>query len=67
MAAGNQNVKSLLDFSLGRCDVHAVMASLGTDSQEDLFSLMAQAHLPSHVYRILQHKTWWTAFSCIRR
>ena len=45
-AAGNQNFKSLLDFSLGRCDDHAVMAALGIDSQEDLFLLMAQAHLP---------------------
>lgn len=45
-AAGNQNFKSLLDFSLGRCDDQAVMATLGIDSQEDLFLLMAQAHLP---------------------
>ena len=45
-AAGNQNFKSLLDFSLGRCDDHAAMAALGIDSQEDLFLLMAQAHLP---------------------
>lgn len=45
-ASGNQNFKSLLDFSLGRSDDHAVMANLGIDSQEDLFLLMAQAHLP---------------------
>jgi hypothetical protein len=45
-AAGNQNFKSLLDFSLGRCDDHTAMATLGIDSQEDLFLLMAQAHLP---------------------
>lgn len=44
--AGNQNFKSLLDFSLGRSDDHAAMAALGIDNQEDLFLLMAQAHLP---------------------
>ena len=45
-AAGNQNFKSLLDFSLGRCDDLGAMEALGIDSQEDLFLLMAQAHLP---------------------
>ncbi|MBY0572265.1 MAG: hypothetical protein K2P84_01175 [Undibacterium sp.] len=44
--AGNQNFKTLLDFSLGRSDDHAAMAALGIDSQEDLFLLMTQAHLP---------------------
>lgn len=44
--AGNQNFRSLLDFSLGRSDDHTVMRVLGIDSQEDLFLLMAQAHLP---------------------
>lgn len=42
----NQNFKILLDFSLGRVDDHVAMAALGIDSQEDLFLLMAQAHLP---------------------
>jgi hypothetical protein len=45
-AAGNQNFKSLLDFSLGRTNDHTAMAQLGIDNQEDLFLLMAQAHLP---------------------
>ena len=45
-AAGNQNFKILLDFSLGRVDDHAALAALGIDNQEDLFLLMAQAHLP---------------------
>ena len=45
-AAGNQNFNSLLDFSLGRCDDSTTMAALGIDSQEDLFLLMSQAHLP---------------------
>lgn len=45
-ASGNQNFKTLLDFSLGRRDDHSAMAVLGIDSQEDLFLLMAQAHLP---------------------
>ena len=43
---GNQNFRTLLDFSLGRMDDHAALAALGIDSQEDLFLLMAQAHLP---------------------
>lgn len=45
-AADNQNFKILLDFSLGRVDDHAAIAALGIDNQEDLFLLMAQAHLP---------------------
>ena len=45
-AAGNQNYKTLLDFSLGRIDDHAALNALGIDSAEDLFLLMAQAHLP---------------------
>jgi len=44
--AGNQNYRTLLDFSLGRIDDLAAMAALGIDSEEDLFLLMAQAHLP---------------------
>ena len=43
---GNQNFRTLLDFSLGRIDDHGAFAALGIDSQEDLFLLMAQAHLP---------------------
>jgi hypothetical protein len=42
----NQNFKTLLDFSLGRLDDSSAMNALGIDSQEDLFLLMAQAHLP---------------------
>lgn len=45
-AAGNENFKTLLDFSLGRVNDHHAMALLGIDSDEDLFLLMAQAHLP---------------------
>lgn len=44
--AGNQNFFILLDFSLGRRDDREMMAALGIDSDEDLFLLMAQAHLP---------------------
>ncbi len=43
---GNQNFRTLLDFSLGRIDDHSALAALGIESQEDLFLLMAQAHLP---------------------
>jgi hypothetical protein len=44
--AGNQNFRSLLDFSLGRADASTTMTALGIDSEEDLFLLMAQSHLP---------------------
>jgi hypothetical protein len=44
--AGNQNFKTLLNFSLGQINDDEALASLGIDSQEDLFLLMAQAHLP---------------------
>lgn len=45
-ASANQNFKILLDFSLGRLDDRGAMAALEIDSEEDLFLLMAQAHLP---------------------
>ncbi|KAA6187912.1 hypothetical protein F2Q65_01395 [Thiohalocapsa marina] len=45
-ACGNANYRTLLEFSLGRRDDRATMAALGIDSEEDLFLLMAQAHLP---------------------
>lgn len=44
--SGNQNFKALLDFSLGRLSDVQALAALGIDSDEDLFLLMAQAHLP---------------------
>ena len=44
--SGNQNYRVLLDFSLGRLTDADVMRALGIDSEEDLFLLMAQAHLP---------------------
>jgi hypothetical protein len=44
---GNQNFKTLLDFSLGRITDQEVFIALGmNESAEDLFLLMAQAHLP---------------------
>ena len=43
---GNQNYKTLLDFSLGRISDTDVLSKLSIDSQEDLFLLMAQARLP---------------------
>lgn len=45
-ASGNQNFRTLLDFSLGRLDDCQAMSAIGIDSDEDLFLLMAQAHLP---------------------
>jgi len=45
-STGNQNFRVLLDFSLGRISDNKVMQVLGIDSEEDLFLLMAQAHLP---------------------
>lgn len=44
--SGNQNFKTLLDFSLGRISDLDALLALGLDSQEDLFLLLAQAHLP---------------------
>lgn len=44
--ADNQSYCALFDFSLGRIDDITAMAALGIDSEEDLFLLMAQAHLP---------------------
>ncbi len=44
--SGNQNFKVLLDFSLGRLAGDAAMRALGISSEEDLFLLMALAHLP---------------------
>ena len=45
-AVGNQNFATLLSFSLGRIDDLTVLARLDLTSEEDLFLLMAQAHLP---------------------
>ena len=44
--SGNQNYAALLAFSLGQRDALATREKLGIDSAEDLFLLMAQAHLP---------------------
>ena len=44
--SGNQNFKNLVGFSLGQATAAQTMERLGTDSTEDLFLLMAQAHLP---------------------
>jgi hypothetical protein len=44
--SANQNFKTLLDFSLGRADEVVTLDKLGIDGVEDLFLLMAQAHLP---------------------
>ena len=45
-AGRNANYSALLAFSLGRLDNRSAMRALGLDSEEDLFLLMAQAHLP---------------------
>jgi hypothetical protein len=45
-ASGNQNFKTLLDFSLGRIGSNVALNTLGINSEEDLFLVMAQAHLP---------------------
>jgi len=45
-AHGNRNFQTLLDFSLGRINDVQAMEMLGIDSEEDLFLLMARAHLP---------------------
>jgi len=45
-AGGDENFRSLLNFSLGKADDLATKEALGIESDEDLFLLMAQAHLP---------------------
>lgn len=45
-ATGNHNYATLLSFSLGRITDVAARQQLGLESEEDLFLLMAQAHLP---------------------
>lgn len=42
----NRNFSTLLYFALGRIDDLTAMDSLGLESEEDLFLLMAQARLP---------------------
>ncbi len=44
--ADNPHFRTLLDFTLGRINDLAAMDSLGLESEEDLFLLMAQARLP---------------------
>lgn len=44
--SGNQNYALLLAFSLGQRDALTTREKLGIDNAEDLFLLMAQAHLP---------------------
>lgn len=44
--ARNDNYANLLAFSLGKRDAQTTQERLGIDSEEDLFLLMAQAHLP---------------------
>src|SRR4030066_942950 len=44
--SGNQNYRVLLDFSLGRRTDTDAMRALGIDSEEDLFLLREQPHLP---------------------
>jgi hypothetical protein len=45
-AHGNHNFQTLLDFSLGRINDLQAIEALGIQSEEDLFLLMARAHLP---------------------
>jgi len=45
-AGENENFRCLLDFSLGRINALQAKRQLSIDSDEDLFLLMAQAHLP---------------------
>lgn len=45
-AGCNQNFQALLAFSLGQINDLDVKQQLGIDSDEDVFLLMTQAHLP---------------------
>jgi hypothetical protein len=42
----NDNYHALFEFSIGKIDYRQVMDRLAIDSEEDLFLLMVQAHLP---------------------
>jgi hypothetical protein len=44
--AKTKSILDMIDFSLGRLDHLTVMQALGINSDEDLFLLMAYAHLP---------------------
>jgi hypothetical protein len=44
--SGNQNYRTLLDFSLGRIDEFTALTTLGFTSPEDLFRLLNQVKLP---------------------
>ena len=43
---GINNYQALLNFSLGKAEDTETMEVLGVESEEDLFLLMAKAHLP---------------------
>jgi hypothetical protein len=45
-AGRNANYATLLAFSLGTLGSDEVLRTLGLDTEEDLFLLMTQAHLP---------------------
>ena len=45
-ASRNANYLTLLGFSLGALGADEAMQALGLDSEEDLFLMMVQAHLP---------------------
>ena len=58
--AHNENYATLLAFSLGRLDdLIVMMRKLGIDSEEDLFLLMAQAHLPMPRLPEAKPARWW--------
>ncbi|WP_022952108.1 hypothetical protein [Leucothrix mucor] len=45
-STGIHNYQALVNFSLGKAEDIATMEVLGLDNEEDLFLLMAKAHLP---------------------
>ncbi len=65
-AGGNQDFRTLLNFSLGRIDDLSAMNTLGIDSQEDLFLLMAQAHLPMPRKRVRRRAFQAPAVTSVR-
>jgi len=64
-AGGNRNYSVLVEFAIGRVDASEAMESLGVDSDEDLFLLMARARLP--MPRLADNRTEAMVEELVRR
>ena len=65
--SGNQNYKSLVDFSLGAAD-EKTMGKVGIDQPEDLFYSWLKPTYPCRACQMPRHRTWWPNLSsCLQR